>query len=111
MINARTYRVRLPALLALTLVSTIWGCTLGLAMNWAQANERELKEQRIYSAWNDMARSMIEENKILEELQENLKTNPPHLVFDARRLDLYKLAIAEHQRQLRDLETMQKEDR
>lgn len=69
------------------------------------------RANKVYSAWNDMSVSMGRENELLVELQENLKANPPRLVHDARRADLYELVIAEHKRQLKDFEAMREADK
>jgi hypothetical protein len=110
------WRLRPLEVSTFLLMLTLWSVTLGVALTRLPFSpvpqlSREQRANAIYTAWNDMAASMTEENKVLEELQQNLKDNPPHLVFDPRRRDLYAAAIAAHQRQLKDLETMQKADR
>jgi hypothetical protein len=107
-------RFRLPVLIAIALAAILSGAALGFAVTSRPSPVRDDRLERanaIYTAWNDMAGSMEAENKILDELQQNLKDNPPHLVFDSRRRALYQLAIAEHLRQLKDLETMKVNDK
>lgn len=104
----RRLRLSTLALLILFLGSVAGGMAIAAVLFPQPPQSREQRANDIYSAWNDMATSMADENKLLDELQRNLKDNPPHLVFDPRRRELYAAAIAAHQRQLKDLETMQK---
>jgi len=105
------FRLTLATIIAAVLLCISCGVLIGVAGGQHPANTRVDRANTIVSAWNDMAASMREENLLLDELQENLKANPPVLVFDPRRHELYQLVITEHQRQLHDFKTMQEADK
>jgi len=69
----------------------------------------------LLSSWNDLVRSIELQNPLFHELEENLRINSPTRVVDVRQLErrreLYKLIVAEHQRQVANLKKMQEADK
>jgi len=98
-------------LIATMLASVSAGVLLGVAAVPVPPRDRVTRANEMVRAWNDLAKSLNYETELLLELQENLKSNPPPLVFDARRGELYRLAIVEQVRQIKNLEQLKANDR
>ena len=113
----RKYGVTLVGAAPIFLSAVFIGVTLGLLLGLSKGSaassgsDQVGRANAIIRAWNDMAASTDLENGLLHELQENLKANPPYLVFDARRRELYRQVIAEHERQLKNFRIMEANDR
>lgn len=58
--------------------------------------------------WNRFCASVVAQNQVLRELDASLHTNHPQRVTDARRLELYTVAILEAERQAALLRAMRK---
>lgn len=112
--DRRRYRLTLATMLASVMLCASLGLLIGVAAHAQRRSapvDRVQRARTLLSSWNDLVVSVELQTPLFHELQENLKGNPPHLVYDPRRRELYKQLIAEHQRQLDDLKKMQENDK
>lgn len=72
------------------------------------------QQQRMVTAWNKCAESIVIENDLIARLTKSLQTNPPWRVVDAdaprERAELIDKIVAEHRKRIKLLEEIKRED-
>jgi hypothetical protein len=98
-------------LLAFAAGAALLGVVLGCAILRVGAQPRGFDHRGYLSTWNDIGASIDKQNPLLDELQEDVKHNPPGRVRSARRLELLDQIIEEHERQLKDFKQLRTAER
>ncbi len=97
-------------LLLIGICTALTGVALGLFVVGAQdkpATETVRRHNRMATCWNDAVASVARENPLWDELSESLHAEPPHRSVSARRLELYRLILAEREQQAQALKCLQ----
>jgi hypothetical protein len=99
--------VKTHSLIALALAAILIGVAIGCAVLQVGAQQPRGFDRRGYlRTWNDIGASIDRQNPLLDELQLDVKVNPPGSVRSARRMELLDQIIEEHERQLKDFKAL-----
>jgi len=92
--------------LAVAAIAVFVGILIGCAVLRVGVAKNSFDGPAYIRNWNDVGASITKQNPLLEELQIDVRMNPPGRVRSARRMELWDAIIAEHERQLRDFKKL-----
>lgn len=98
-------------LLAILAAAAVFGVAIACAITRAGVPQQSFDHAGYAKTWQDLYESTEKENALIDELNADVKANPPGRVRSARRIEIWDELITEHERQIKDFRKLRDAER